>query len=112
MARKPVYSRSEKDVLQKLPISIPSFDPRDRVRIGRPSHPFSSGQTIEKYKRQDLQKKSEKDKERTNFFKEKLYGIWGAIGRRPVPYAFREANGDVRSLDAGWLGVLVNTASS
>jgi HNH endonuclease len=112
MARNPVYSRSELDALEKLPVTIPEYQPRDRVRAGRPSQPFSSGQTIEKYTRATLLKKTKRNRERTNFFEETLYGVWGAIGRRLVPYAFREANGALRSLDAGCLGSLVNRAPS
>jgi HNH endonuclease len=90
----------------------PEYQPRGLDRKGRPSHPFSSGQKIEKYTRAALLKTTEQNKERTNFFKEKLYGIWGAIGRRPVPYTFLEANGQLRSLDAGCLGFLINKTSA
>jgi hypothetical protein len=113
MARTPVYSRSEIGALEKLPVTIPEYQPRDRVRAGRrPSQPFSSGQTIAKHTRAALLKKTKQNRERANFFKKTLYGVWGAIGRRPVPYAFWEANGALRSLDAGCLGSLVNQTPS
>jgi hypothetical protein len=56
-------------------------------------------------------KTTKQNQYRTEFFIKILLGIWEEIGRRPVPYAFREADGTIRSLDAGCLGFLVNNPS-
>ncbi|HEY5749056.1 MAG TPA: hypothetical protein VIU12_23470, partial [Chryseolinea sp.] len=110
MARKPKppeYSTAEKKALKALPVTIPEYNRRDPFAKGRRSHPFSEGEKIVKYTQATLAKENVKDESRTEFFLETLYGIWAKIGKRRVPYAFREQSGKLRSLDAGCLGYLV-----
>ncbi len=54
-----------------------------------------------------MKKKAVTKHVRTDFFEKHIVAIWREI-QRPVPYAFRTADGTPRSLDAGCLGFLLN----
>jgi hypothetical protein len=93
-----ILSKIELEGLEKLPIRIPDY---------KGSHPFSSGISVEAYGLEGLKKKSVTKHARTDWFERKLFAIWREIGK-PVPYAFRTADGTIRSMDAGCLGFLLN----
>jgi hypothetical protein len=57
-----------------------------------------------------LKKKSVTKHARTNWFERILFAIWREIDSKPVPFAFRTADGVIRSMDAGCLGFLLNRA--
>lgn len=98
MAHSPTYSTAELDEVEVLPVLIPEFDGK---------HPFSRGQQIDIYTLDALKKRSKAHTSRNDFFEKWLYGIWLNIDR-PVPYAFRTSDGNIRSLDAGCLGFLLH----
>jgi HNH endonuclease len=93
-----ILSKLELEGLETLPIRIPDYEG---------SHPFSSGISIEAYGLEELKKKSVTKQARTDWFEKRLFAIWREIGK-PVPYAFRTADGTIRSMDAGCLGFLFN----
>jgi len=84
----------------ELRINIPSFDGA--------SHPFSKGKIPEIYTLEGLKKVSKSDTNRTDWFLKRLCTIWEIVDG-PVPFYFRTNNGDLRSLDAGCVGYLVNS---
>jgi hypothetical protein len=96
-----IISPDEAAHLPLLPIAIPPW---------KGSHPFSRGEAVRRYRPQDLKMRAGSKQARTAFFEKTLYGIWTALGA-PVPYGFRTADGAVRSLDAGCLGFLYNSAT-
>jgi hypothetical protein len=93
-------SKNELEGLETLPIRIPDYTG---------SHPFSSGLSIKVYGQEELKKQSVTKHARTDWFEKNLFAIWREIGK-PVPYAFRTADGTIRSMDAGCLGFLFNRA--
>jgi hypothetical protein len=93
-------SKNELEGLETLPIRIPDYTG---------SHPFSSGLSIKVYGQEELKKQSVTKQARTDWFEKNLFAIWREIGK-PVPYAFRTADGTIRSMDAGCLGFLFNRA--
>jgi hypothetical protein len=95
-----ILSKIELESLERLPIRIPDYEG---------SHPFSSGVSIEVYGLEELKKKSVTKHARTDWFERRLFAIWREIDK-PVPYAFRTADGVIRSMDAGCLGFLFNRA--
>jgi hypothetical protein len=84
-----------------LQIIIPSF--------AGASHPFSVGRVPEIYTAEGLKKIKKSDTARTDWFLKRLCTIREIIGG-PVPFYFRTANGELRSLDAGCIGYLVSSA--
>lgn len=92
--------QDEIDRAELLPIRIPSS--------AHNSDPISFGSRPEFYGLDDLKKVAIKKHARTDEFEKRLMGIWWIIGERPVPFIFRTADGELRSLDAGCLGFLVN----
>lgn len=94
-----ILSKIELEGLERLLIRIPDY---------RGSHPFSSGLSIKVYGLQELNKRSVTKQARTVWFEKNLFAIWREIGK-PVPYAFRTADGTIRSMDAGCLGFLFNS---
>jgi hypothetical protein len=93
-----ILSKIELEGLETLPIRIPDYEG---------SHPFSSGISIEAYSPDELKKKSDTKHARTVWFEKRLFAIWREIDK-PVPYAFKTADGIIRSMDAGCLGFLFN----
>jgi hypothetical protein len=93
-----ILSKIELEGLERLPIRIPDYEG---------SHPFSSGTSIEAYGLEEMKKKSVTKHARTVWFEKRLFAIWRETGK-PVPYAFRTADGTIRSMDAGCLGLLFN----
>ena len=91
-------TRAEIDQLPRLPVHSSAL-----VYDGE-SNPISGGERIGKYKAFE---KSGSKLARTDFFEKKLLAL-ALLLRRPVPYAFRTADGQARSLDAGCLGFLAN----
>ncbi|MCJ2038813.1 HNH endonuclease [Methylobacterium sp. J-059] len=81
-----------------LPITLPEF-------VG--SHPFSRGQNPKLYTPEELRDRGIGKTARTDFFERYLAAIYWAL-EDAVPYAFRTADGTVRSLDAGCLKFLLN----
>lgn len=99
MTRK--LSKFEKSALHEIPIRIPEYEG---------SHPFSIGENTDIYLEGELKKKSDNKSKRTDFFEKQLFAIWREVNSE-VPYAFR-VDGQIRSLDAGCLGYLVNRQPS
>lgn len=95
-------SSSELEALPTLPVNL-------EVNGGSGTNIFNIGGKIERYKPETLGHTSNRKTPRTDAFEKELLGIWLTIGRRPVPYAFRTANGDQRSMDAGCLVVLLKS---
>lgn len=84
--------------LPKLDVSIPEFSGH---------HPFSKGEMPKLYRPADLMDFAPGKTLRTSFFEKYLVALaWKLDG--PVPYAFRTADNQVRSLDAGCLGFLAH----
>lgn len=81
-----------------LPIIIPEFPG---------SHPFSRGRNPRYYSPKELRDQGIGKTARTDFFEKYIAGIYWAL-EGAVPYAFRTADGTVRSLDAGCLKYLLN----
>jgi hypothetical protein len=96
-------SSDEKKALRILFIQIPDF-PKS---IGM-SHPFCRGARVQVYRRQDLGNNVPSSLDRTKWFVQQLLNISRKTGGS-VPYAFKTADGEVRSLDAGCLGFLLST---
>jgi hypothetical protein len=94
-------STDDKKSLQNLFIEIPEF-PKS---IGM-SHPFSRGARVQVYRVEDLGNKRPSGSDRTTWFAHQLIAIAERAGGT-VPYAFKTADGQVRSLDAGCLGFLL-----
>lgn len=93
-------TQDEIDRAELLPIKIPPS--------AHKSDPISIGSRPDFYGLDDLKKVAIEKHARTDEFEKRLMGIWWIIGERPVPFIFRTADGEVRSLDAGCLGFLVN----
>lgn len=89
-------SSEERKALRMLPISLP--------RSAFPSDPFSKSSHM-LYRPAELGISSSGRMERTAEFRDRLLGIFAVCGQ-PIPYAFKTADGAIRSLDAGCLGML------
>lgn len=74
------------------------------------SDTVSHGGRPEMYTPADLKKIAKKASLRTVEFERRLVEIWQCIGET-VPFVFRTADGELRSLDAGCLGYLANRPS-
>lgn len=90
-------NRTETVALRELPLTIPEYPG---------SHPFSKGPHPELYLEDELRKKSDKKSDRTSWFEKILFAMWRELGDE-VPYVFL-VDGQIRSLDAGCVGYLVN----
>jgi hypothetical protein len=76
---------------------------------GEPSFPFSYA-SHELYRQEELLCTDGAATTRTNTFKQALLAIYWILDEQPVPYVFRTANGQTRSMDAGCLGMLMRTS--
>lgn len=72
---------------------------------GSHSVPFSFASHV-KYRPDELKCEERTTSNRTGEFKKRLMALWWLNEEKPVPYAFRIADGSVRSMDAGCLGML------
>lgn len=88
--------RHEMRLLPVLPIILPASN--------FPSDPFSRS-SHRLYRPSELRVISSGNRERTREFLDRLLGMF-AIAGLPIPYVFRTADGAVRSLDAGCMGML------
>ena len=70
-------------------------------------HPISIGQQPVFYRPEDLRDTGTAETPWLKFFEDILMGLYCKYNR-PVPYAFKTANGKVRSLDAGCIKWLLN----
>ena len=90
----------ERDTLPRLQVCLrPSAHASD---------PFSHGEATELYSVDALKKVAIEKHRRTDEFEKRLMGIWWAIGAQAVPFVFETMDGQLRSMDAGCLGFLVN----
>lgn len=87
------------DNFEKLDVVIPEWP--------YPSHPFSRGKNPKFHKHSALTDRITGDTDRTRFFEKTFVALFWKLGR-PVPYAFRTADGAVRSMDAGCMKFLEN----
>lgn len=79
----------------------------DQLVLPGRSSPFNSGPRFQRYRPEDLRDVEASRTERTRFFEETLVRLYNET-RRDIPFLFRTADGDLRSLDAGCLGFLYN----
>lgn len=70
-------------------------------------HPICRDKNPQRHKPHELSDSGEARTDRTELFEKLLVGMFWKR-EKPVPYAFRTANGEVRSLDAGCLKWLEN----
>ncbi|HLG79473.1 MAG TPA: hypothetical protein VKY22_00535 [Bradyrhizobium sp.] len=89
--------------LELLFVVIPELPPES----GFIHHPISRSGNPRFYRPAELTDTGEARTEWLQFFEEIFVGLFWKLGR-PVPFAFRTANGHVRSLDAGCLRWLAN----
>jgi len=71
------------------------------------SSPFNSGPRFQRYRPKDLKDVEASRTDRTRFFEETLVRLYNET-RRDIPFLFKTADDDLRSLDAGCLGFLYN----
>ena len=90
-------SHEEMDKLVEFPVTLPAS--------GKHSIPFSYASHV-KYRPKELKCEERSTSARTGEFKKRLLALWWLNDEQPVPYAFRIADGSVRSMDAGCLGML------
>lgn len=88
--------------LPVLPLQLP--------RGGQPSFPFSFASHY-LYAPDELLCEDGDSTKRTDVFRRTLAALYWRLGNTAVPYVFREKKGDVRSMDAGCLGMLKRSRS-
>jgi len=91
------------EAFKLLFVVIPELPPE----LGLSHHPISRSSDPRFYRPGDLTDSGEARTVWLQFFEEILVGLFWKLGE-PVPFVFRTANGDVRSLDAGCLKWLAN----
>lgn len=89
-------------------LNAPSLNVRsDQLVLPGRSSPFNSGSRVQRYRPKDLKDVEASRTDRTRFFEETLVRLYNET-RRDIPFLFKTADGDLRSLDAGCLGFLYN----
>lgn len=90
-------SANELDDLETIEVELP--------KNGTPSFPFSYSSHVF-YRPDELLCEEGETTIRTEIFKKTLLALFWGQDEQPVPYVFRTADGEVRSMDAGCLGML------